>query len=457
MLRKTGATFVTGVSTRDLAFCLAAHARNRARCAVYHVPLTWATEHCAGHRRFGAEERSVTTAQFPRHPWHGLSPAVARALRPNVDDIAREMADAIRQEVNGYRQPLDSDVGRDVAEAVHRAVRQFVELIENPHSPQDEASAVFRRLGRLEYLTGRGMVGLQSAYLVGARIGCRRYVAVSQAADLPAETVLPLADAVLAHVAELARESMRGYLEAQARAGGPVQARRRELAERLLADTGDTTGADAAVESLAAEAMWTLPASIAYLVVPAPDNWALPHLDDDVLVLPRGGDLHLLVPRPDAPGRVERLARALRGQVAVLGPTVPLAELRVSVQCARMVLRHAQGRPFDAREMVLAADHLADLHLRRGARIGRLLADRTLGALSGMPAGRAARLVETLDAWLTSRGRTAPEVARALGIHPQTARYRLRQLEELFGDRLDDPEFRWEAQVALRTRALPDR
>ncbi|MBW1597789.1 helix-turn-helix domain-containing protein [Streptomyces sp. JJ38] len=52
-----------------------------------------------------------------------------------------------------------------------------------------------------------------------------------------------------------------------------------------------------------------------------------------------------------------------------------------------------------------------------------------------------------------SWGRTAPEVARALGIHPQTARQRLRQLDALFGERLADPRFRFEALLALRTRA----
>ncbi|MBY8841364.1 helix-turn-helix domain-containing protein [Streptomyces sp. SP2-10] len=36
----------------------------------------------------------------------------------------------------------------------------------------------------------------------------------------------------------------------------------------------------------------------------------------------------------------------------------------------------------------------------------------------------------------------------------QTARKRLRRLEELFGDRLNDPAFRFEALLALRTRAL---
>ncbi|MEU8986326.1 helix-turn-helix domain-containing protein [Streptomyces sp. NPDC048558] len=45
-------------------------------------------------------------------------------------------------------------------------------------------------------------------------------------------------------------------------------------------------------------------------------------------------------------------------------------------------------------------------------------------------------------------------MAQALGIHPQTARRRLRRLEELFGDRLADPRFRFEALPALRTHAL---
>jgi hypothetical protein len=107
-------------------------------------------------------------------------------------------------------------------------------------------------------------------------------------------------------------------------------------------------------------------------------------------------------------------------------------------------------------EFVSAGDGLAEAHLRHGIHIGRLLGDRVLGVLRDLPAGRAARLAETLDALLMSWSRTAPEVARALDIHPQTARKRLRKLEELFGDRLNDPAFRFEALLALRTRALRD-
>jgi DNA-binding PucR family transcriptional regulator len=43
-------------------------------------------------------------------------------------------------------------------------------------------------------------------------------------------------------------------------------------------------------------------------------------------------------------------------------------------------------------------------------------------------------------------------VAARLSIHPQTARYRLNRLRELFGARLDDPEERFWLQVALRVQ-----
>ena len=43
-------------------------------------------------------------------------------------------------------------------------------------------------------------------------------------------------------------------------------------------------------------------------------------------------------------------------------------------------------------------------------------------------------------------------MARRLEIHPQTARYRLGRLRELFGDALDDPESRFWLELALRVQ-----
>ncbi|HEY3477596.1 MAG TPA: helix-turn-helix domain-containing protein, partial [Streptomyces sp.] len=49
---------------------------------------------------------------------------------------------------------------------------------------------------------------------------------------------------------------------------------------------------------------------------------------------------------------------------------------------------------------------------------------------------------------------SAPDVAARLGIHPQTARQRLHQVQRLFGPALADPDARFELEVALRSRLM---
>jgi hypothetical protein len=44
--------------------------------------------------------------------------------------------------------------------------------------------------------------------------------------------------------------------------------------------------------------------------------------------------------------------------------------------------------------------------------------------------------------------------ARRLHVHPQTIRYRLRQVSELFGEALYDPDDRFRLLLALRVRGL---
>jgi len=47
-----------------------------------------------------------------------------------------------------------------------------------------------------------------------------------------------------------------------------------------------------------------------------------------------------------------------------------------------------------------------------------------------------------------------PKVAAELVVHPQTVRYRLRQLEQVFGDRLHDPGARFTMEMVLRAMTL---
>ncbi|MFD6985621.1 helix-turn-helix domain-containing protein, partial [Streptomyces sp. NPDC059956] len=85
-----------------------------------------------------------------------------------------------------------------------------------------------------------------------------------------------------------------------------------------------------------------------------------------------------------------------------------------------------------------------------------LIDDLAAGCLAPLAAcrpGQADRLADTLLAWLQTRGGAA-EVAARIGVHPQTVRYRMRQLRELWGDALDDHDQRFALELVLRARKL---
>ena len=62
-----------------------------------------------------------------------------------------------------------------------------------------------------------------------------------------------------------------------------------------------------------------------------------------------------------------------------------------------------------------------------------------LAPLEGLRPGTAEKLTDTLRSWLLHHGRRE-DVAAELFVHAQTVRYRMNQIRELYGDRLDDPE-----------------
>jgi len=96
-------------------------------------------------------------------------------------------------------------------------------------------------------------------------------------------------------------------------------------------------------------------------------------------------------------------------------------------------------------ELVLGADREAADDLRRLA----------LAPLDQLRPNTAERLAETLRSWLLHRGQR-DAVAADLFVHPQTVRYRMTQLRELFGDRLNDPQAVLELIVALSTPTTID-
>ena len=79
------------------------------------------------------------------------------------------------------------------------------------------------------------------------------------------------------------------------------------------------------------------------------------------------------------------------------------------------------------------------------------MAVRRLAPLEELTDRSAERMRETALAYI-DHGGNAVAMARALHLHPQTVRYRINRLRELLGGQLDDPDARFELEVALRTQ-----
>jgi hypothetical protein len=382
-------------------------------------------------------------------PWARVPDWVGPALRPELAGATGEIVAAVRAGVPEYARPLEGRFGRRITEGVSVALNQFVDLLGVDASPGD--LRVYRGLGQLEHREGRTLAALQSAYQVGTRTAWRRIGGGSVAGRLPAEVIFALAEALFTYVEQLGAASVAGWAYEDARNAGSLQTRRHALVE-LIAQEPPVSPAE--LERVAAAASWRLPERLAALVI-----------EDAVAVAARlpgavGADLDpvgvALVPVPDIPvpgrtGWVERVRIAARDRPAVLGPVVALARAARSVARAQAAWPlHLAGLLGAAPDGLVRADeHLLALLLAAEPELAADLCERAVAPLRSLPPGAGVRGEQTLRAWLDAHGDVSVAAA-ALHVHPQTVRYRLAGLREVFGDALDDPGARLEIAIALR-------
>jgi DNA-binding PucR family transcriptional regulator len=148
-------------------------------------------------------------------------------------------------------------------------------------------------------------------------------------------------------------------------------------------------------------------------------------------------------------GPARELLAALGGRSAGIGPTVPVADAARSFRlaCAALALAEERGS-----ELPLSVDaHRVDLLCRAEPSLVAALATDRLRPLAGETVNSRARLEATLLAWLR-HANNVTDAARELGVHPQTVRYRMNRLRELFGPALEEPDARFELELVLRAR-----
>ena len=379
-----------------------------------------------------------------------LDSSLAARIRGRLPAIAEHTVAAVIAEVPSYTGALSAEMRQTIARAVQMALAGFLRLAEHardadPRTPLEPALAAAYESGRGEARDGRTMDALLAAYRVGARVAWRELSAILVTEGVPAGSVAEFAELVFAYIDQLSAASLAGHSDELTTTG-----RARELyLERLGQQLLEGAPADA-LAAAAEQADWDAPKTLTAVLVPeAQVRAALATLDPRTLRLP--GDLTgpaetalLLVPDAAGPRRTG-LLQALHGRDAVVGPARPWMSVAASVHRAQ------QGRDLirsGAPEAIDTEAHLAALLVQSDSEALADLRRRVLAPLSHLRPATAERLEQTLRSWLLHQGRRE-DVAADLMVHPQTVRYRMTQLRDLYGDQLYDPTTVLDLVIAL--------
>jgi hypothetical protein len=393
----------------------------------------------------GAPAGGISPGSVPPPPV--LEPEVLAAMSEALHEVAGHTIEAVVAEVPGYRGTLDAGARATLAGAVELALGGFLALAaeqQQPSAPLTPALEGAYALGRGEARAGRSMDALLAAYRVGARVSWRGLAGAAAGAGLSAEALVGFAELVFAYIDRLSAASVAGHADELA-----VEDRMRQRHLERLGHGLVTGSSEELLVAAAQRAGWAPPESLVAVVLPDDrvddvlariDPRTLQPVEDVPGLEP--GEAVLLVPTP-GPRFEAGLRRGLAGAPATIGPTRPWLSAQASydraIRAWRSLPRAGITRSEDLLpELVVSADPEALADLRA----------RALAPLATLRPAAAARLQETLRAWLLHRGRR-DEVAAALFVHPQTIRYRMGQVRELFGDRLDDPRGMLELTIAL--------
>ncbi|MER5337566.1 helix-turn-helix domain-containing protein [Micromonospora sp. NPDC002717] len=389
-----------------------------------------------------------------------LDVRVAAALRDRLPLLAERTITAITAEVPSYSGTLTGQMREKIETAVQLALGTFLQLIErsqcaDPSTPLVGALEAAYALGSGEARSGRSMDALLAAYRVGARVSWREMSTTTVQGGSSAATVAEFAELMFAYIDELSAASVAGHADELASVGRARRRNLERLTQRLLAGEPEEV-----LLRSADRADWPPPQTLTVVLLPRANLRAAlallhPHTLESGEELPAtaaGEDLAVLLV-PDTHGdRRRQLARVLRGRRAVLGPARPWTRVASSYQRATRALSLGL-HPADDGAALDTEQHLAELALSTDPEGIADLRARVLAPLASLPPATADRLAETLRSWLLHHGRR-DDVAADLFVHPQTVRYRMGKLRELYGDRLTDPGTVLDLTLAL---AFPPR
>lgn len=379
------------------------------------------------------------------------SPDLAPAIVGCVPAIMSEVRDVLRE-----RDPESAAFLDEEFEEITLAATDFMAQLVDAATcgtAEDVGQAfpslqetAFEEIGRRQCQENRSVTSLLISYRIGARVAWRHLAECSLETDAPKPALAALGSSLFAAVDQFSDATLRGYLDEHSAEVSRRERYRDELAEMLLSGRSD----DAAVRAAAHRAGWALPRQAAIVLID-PDNEvgraAVARLPHSYLRLWRSDALVAIVADPFGPGHRSRLATALRGTGAVIGQGVTLERLPASMATVETAARLRRSGVLDG-DPVFVDEQLDKIIVHQDDDLLGALRQQCLAPLADLPDATRQRAAETLSSWLRNMG-SRRAIARELHVHPQTVNYRLRQLKELFGRSLDDPDARASLFLAL--------
>ena len=395
-----------------------------------------------------------------------MDPLVVPALTTN--DLAAIAAEATRRRTEFADSAVERVLGelrlpvatrRNLEAGVLAAVDAFLARLAAPGGSLD--TAIFTAHGRAQCASGRSITELLALYRLSGVAMWELIETLPSSEQLSGAQALSLGGVLLRLVEELSAAAVDGFLEAGAELRRRDRARRDRLRSLLLSDPPE---AKETIDAAAAHAGWAVSqcvrAAVASLPVEAdaadqersPARVLAGPLPRGRIVLLVGDDLApgLMDAEPLAEAALQRaaLAHGATGPLAI-GPSVPLVEAARSAHRAGQLLDQVEAGAVRAAGLVRTDDHELPLLLAAAPELLASIVERRLAPVNGLTPAKREQTLDTLAAWLADPHRPQA-IADRLGMHVQSVRYRLTRLHELFGDDLDDPDARFELQVALR-------
>ncbi len=377
-----------------------------------------------------------------------------RLLRSELPDVVQEVVTEIRKSIPEYNRPADSAYDQILRISTDLLLTGFLDSVADPGAPATQRDETCRAIGQFEAIEGRNLDHVQTATRIAFHVAWRRTVVVAEREQIPTSIVSSTVDAMLVYLEESVAQIRIGHQQAT----GHADVRRREDRRRLLhLLLPQPAVVPEAIEDLArATSWWPLPEEATLIAVHPDAPCTRAALDADVLVDMDSAEPAMLVPGPLTEARRAMLHAALSDATCVVGLTVPLERATHSLRWARRVLALVEEGIIPDGSLIPCQDHLMTMWLLSDPPLVEELSRRHLEPLSEMSDGQRRRLVETLAEAVTTRS-TAVDIGERLKIHPQTVRYRLRQLENYLGDSLGDADTRFSLDATLRAVRLRNR